>query len=215
MLDALIDDMPMIFSYCHMKPHVCYDFRCAYTINLSVRRQDFIDAGGFHEQIRPVYYEDLAFGCRVLGPERKGIWHEPAARVLHRHSLTLDQYLDREELLGLMAPVVAQHCPQAFARLMANRCVETITRDFQAWSKGNKSMYPALYRKVRQACEMSEQTLGQGETRMSAMTALHQLHIPLKLLAFRLGFLRGLDLVDDEHWQARRAKGLWRSLVES
>ena len=203
----------MIFSYCHMKPQVCYDFRCAYTINLSVRRRDFFDVDGFHDQIRPVYYEDLAFGCRILGAERKGVWHEPAARVVHRHPMTLHQYLDREELLGLMAPVLAQHCPLAFGRLMANRSVEGIADDFRRWRQDVKmSIYSPLYTKVREACVQSQAVLGQGSERISSIERLHRLHLPLKLAAFRQGFLRGLELRDDDCWQERRPTGLWRPL---
>jgi hypothetical protein len=43
---------------------------------------------------------------------------------------------------------------------------------------------------------------------------IYQMHVPLKRLAFRLGFLRGIDLVDDAHWQERRPASLWRKIVE-
>ncbi len=164
-LDALIDSMPMIFSYCHMSPHTWYDFRCAYSLNLSLRREDFLGCGGFHEYLRPVYYEDLAFGCRLLGPERKGVWHEPAARVLHRHPLTLEEYLDREELLGLMAPVLARECPEAFARILANRSVEQITRDFRTRMQGDTGIYVTLYRRLREKLSVPLTNLGDGVQR--------------------------------------------------
>ena len=80
--------------------------------------------------LRPVYYEDLAFGYRMLGPSRSGVFYEPAARVLHRHPTTLDQYLDREELLGLMAPVLGKVCPEAFAAIHGKEVPASLAAKF-------------------------------------------------------------------------------------
>jgi len=211
--DALIDNTPMIFSYCHMKPHTWYPFRIAYSLNLSVRREDFVACGGFHDELRPYYYEDLAFACRMLGPEREGVWHEPAAKVLHRHPLTVDQYLDREELLGLMAPILAKVCPKAFAKLLPGRDVAQIAKDFQSRLAAGKSVQPQIYRRLKE-CELTPQAnLGQGTEFQQKIQSLYQLHIPLKLMAFRMGFLRGLDLINDDQWQSRKPQGLWRDAL--
>jgi hypothetical protein len=214
-LDTLIDQTPMVFSYCHLHAQEWYSFRAAYSLNLSVRHEDFREAGGFPEPLRPYGYEDLAFGCRVLGPERKGLLFQPAARVLHRHPMTFEQYLDREELLGMMTPVLAKNCPQAFAVLMAGRSVEKIAADFRQKLAGDLALYRRIYQRLRHDFAQPAESLGEGETRRCAIDALYQLHIPVRLLAFRLGFLRGLDLVDDLHWQARKPAGLWRAIVEN
>jgi len=213
-IDALIDDTPMIFSYCHAVAEHWYPFRIAYSLNLSVRHADFVAAGGFPEEIRPYYYEDLAFGCRVLGPERAGLYYQPAARVLHRHPMTFDQYLDREELLGLMAPVLARICPEAFSVLMAGRSVDAIARDFREKLAGDASIYRRIYDRIQDHLAKPAETLGHGAARKQAIEALYRLHIPVKLLAFRLGFLKGIDLVEDQHWQRREPTGLWRTKIE-
>ncbi len=213
-IDAMIDGTPMIFSYCHVVPRNLYSFRVAYSLNLSVRYDDFLACGGFHDLIRPYYYEDLEFACRLLGPGRKGLFFDPDARVLHRHPMTLDQYLDREELLGIMAPVLAKTCPDTFAVLMAGRSVEQIAADFRHKLAGDPSVYQRIYQRLHNNLVLPADTLGEGESRRRAIDALFQLHIPVKLLAFRLGFVRGMDLVDDIHWQARKPAGLWRAMLE-
>jgi hypothetical protein len=210
-LDTLIDTTPMIFSYCHLRPHSWYSFQVAYSLNLSVRRQDYVECAGFPDLVRPYYYEDLAFGWRVLGPTRRGLYYQPAARVLHRHPMTLEQYLDREELLGRMAPVVARVCPEVFAVLMGGRVAEQIVRDFQEKLRGDTSIYQPLFRRLAYQLVQPAATL--GPARQRALDLLYQLHIPVKLLAFRLGFLHGVEQVGDEHWRERRPTSLWRTYV--
>ena len=39
---------------------------------------------------------------------------------------------------------------------------------------------------------------------------IYQMHVPLKRLAFRLGFLKGVKLAEDAHWQERKTEGLWQ-----
>jgi hypothetical protein len=212
-LDTLIDSCPMVFSYCHLTTKQWYPFRTAYSLNLSIRYQDFQEVGGFPEEIRPYYYEDLAFAYRVLGPQRAGVFYAPAARVLHRHPLTFASYLDREEMLGLMAPVLAQVCPDAFAALMAGRSVETIADDFRQKLAGDKTLYPPLFRHLQEKFTQPANTLGAGEGRTQAIQRLYQLHLPLRLLAFRVGFLQGLKWLQDQDWQRRRPSGLWRPWV--
>jgi hypothetical protein len=212
-LDTLVDTTPMIFSYCHAEPRHWYPFRIAYSLNLSVRYADYVACGGFHDQIRPYYYEDLAFGCRLLGPQRQGLFYEPDARVVHRHPMTFEQYLDREELLGVMAPVLARVCPEAFQVLMAGRAADQIARDFQTKLQGDTTVYRRLYHRLREKLALPAETLGRGQTRLRSIETLYQLHIPVKLLAFRLGFLRGMELADDGCWQQRKPAGLWRALV--
>jgi len=52
------------------------------------------------------------------------------------------------------------------------------------------------------------------EARELLLMTIYQMHVPLKRLAFRLGFLRGMELVGDERWEERKAVGLWRAVVE-
>ena len=83
----------------------------------------------------------MALAYRLLGAEKKGILYEPRARVLRRHPMTLDQYLDREELLGIMAPVLARQCAAAFDLLHGTRDVEALTRIFRDWVKMDGAMH--------------------------------------------------------------------------
>ncbi len=211
--DALIADTPMVFFYHQLQAGESYDFRHAWTLNLSVRYPDFLASGGFHDQLRPVYYEDLAFCFRLLGPTHKGIFFEPAARVLHRHPTTLSQYLDREELLGLMAPVLARVCPKAFAAIFKDPSAESLAAQFRLWVTMDRPMHRWIYRRLQEWASRPEESLDAGE-REQILTTIYQMHVPLKRLAFRLGYLRGMELADDSCWRQRQPSGLWRAFVE-
>jgi len=212
--DLLLDHTPMVFFYHQLQPGAWYDFRQAWTLNLSVRRADFLACGGFHEQLRPVYYEDLALAYRLMGHDKKGVLYEPRARVLHRHPLTLDQYLDREELLGLMAPVLARQCGAAFGLLHGTHDLETLSRSFRHWVKMDGAMHRWIYQRMREWTTVPAETLCTGDARQPLLLNIYQMHIPLKRLAFRLGFLKGLMLAEDSHWQERKSDSLWRDVVQ-
>ncbi len=213
-IDTLIDETPMIFSYCKLAPRAWADFRAGYSLNLSIRRRDFIEAGGFFEEMRPIFYEDLAFACRVAGPHAKAVWYEPAARVVHRHPMTFPQYLDREEMLGVMAPLLGRVCPPAYEVFFAGRAPATLAEEFRAKNAADPSVMRALYKRLAERLAAPAAALGAGDERRRAITSLYQLHLPVKLLAFRLGFVRGLELVDDARWLERRPAGLWRKILE-
>jgi hypothetical protein len=211
--DALLADTPMVFFYHQLEPGCWYDFRHAWTLNLSVRRADFLAAGGFPAELRPVYYEDLALGYRLLGKDRKGVLYEPRARVLHRHPTTIDQYLDREELLGIMAPVLARHCPPAFDMIFGTRDLQKLVLGYRDWVKMDAAMMRHIYRRLQEWTAVPADTLGAGEARQRLLMTIYQMHMPLKRLAFRLGFLKGIKLAEDCHWQERKPEGQWRSSV--
>lgn len=211
--DLLLAETPMVFFYNQLQAGAWYDFRHAWTLNLSMRRADFLACGGFHDDLRPVYYEDLALAYRLLGKEKKGILFEPRARVLHRHPTTLDQYLDREELLGIMAPVLARQCSAAFDLLHGTHDVETLTRSFRDWVKMDGPMHRWIYQRIQEWTKVPAETLGTGDARQRLLLNIYQMHIPLKRLAFRLGFLKGLQLAEDAHWQQRKPEGLWRKVL--
>ena len=200
----------MVFYYGGLKGGELYDFRHAWTLNLSVRAADFFLCGGFYELLRPVYYEDLAFGYRLLGPMRKGIFYEPGAVVTHRHPTTLEQYLDREELLGLMAPVFARECASAFAAIHGTADVGELAERFRAWVAMDGASHGWVYGRLKEWAELPEEVLGAGDGRERMLMTIYQMHVPLKQLAFRLGYLRGMELVEDARWLERQPRGLWR-----
>ncbi|HVX85081.1 MAG TPA: hypothetical protein VH253_09715, partial [Phycisphaerae bacterium] len=213
--EALLAETAAVFFYGGMKGGEWYDWRHAWTLNLSVRREDFLRAGGgggFEERLRPVYYEDIALGWKMLG-ERQGILYEPGARVVHRHPTTLEQYLDREELLGLMAPVVGRVCPEVFAKLFGGKGVEELAREYRVWTGMDGGMQRWIYERMKGWEGLEEGVLGAGEGRRRVLETVYQMHVPLKRLAFRLGFLRGMELAGDERWEERRAVGLWRGMA--
>lgn len=214
--DALLAETPMIFFYHALQPGNWYDFRHCWTLNLSVRAEDFHATGGFHEELRPVYYEDLAFGHRLLGNTRKGILYHPAARVTHRHPTTLEQYLDREELLGLMAPVLARISPEAFAALFGTADVARMARAYETWVGMDGPTHRWIYQRLADWACLDQTSLPpphDASNRRRLLETIYQMHIPLKRLAFRLGFLRGLTLADDRHWQERTPTSLWRQIL--
>jgi hypothetical protein len=206
-----------VFFYGQLEAGGWYDFRHAWTLNLSVRRSDFVACGGFPEQLRPVYFEDLAFAYRLLGKDKKGILYEPRARVLHRHPTTVDQYLDREELLGIMAPVLARHCSGAFGMLHGTRDVEALTHAFREWVKMDVSLHRWIYERLKEWTAVPAAALQAlpGPQRQQVLMNIYQMHVPLKRLAFRLGFIKGMKMAEDLHWQERKAEGLWRGVVQT
>src|SRR5207253_8054982 len=115
-----------------------------------------------------------------------------------------EQYLDREELLGIMAPVLARHCPAAFQVLFGTRDLETLLRGYRAWVKMDAPMMQHIYRRLQEWTTVPAETLGRvggGEARQRMVMSIYQMHMPLKRLAFRLGFLKGIKLAEDSHWQ--------------
>jgi len=214
--DVLLAETPMIFFYSKLVAGEWYDWRHAWTLNLSARADDLRACGGFHEELRPVYYEDLAFGHRMLGPTRAGVLYRPEARVVHRHPTTLGQYLDREELLGLMAPVLGRVVPEAFGALFGVKEAGLLVRDFEIWTGLDSTMHRWIYQRLQEWAGMAAEALPRdaGE-RSRVLNTIYQMHVPLKRLAFRLGYLRGIELVRDEQWQERVPAGLWRKVVEA
>lgn len=213
--DVLLAETPMVFFYNALEAGKFYDFRHAWTLNLSVRRKDFVQCGGFAKELRPVYYEDLALGYQLLGPDRKGILYEPAAQVEHRHPTTLEQYLDREELLGLMTPVLARVSPGAFLAIHGVLDIGAMAKAYQGWVKMDGASHRWIFTRLAEWAKMPEAAiagLSPAERERMLMT-IYQMHVPLKRLAFRLGFLRGMELMADARWEERRAAGLWRTIL--
>ncbi len=215
--DALLAETPLVFFYGQLTPGRGYDYRHAWTLNLAARMADLRMAGAggpFVEAIRPVYYEDLVMGRRVMGA-RKAVYFDDGPRVVHRHPTTLEQYLNREELLGLMAPVVARHAPEVFADLWGGKTVEELACDFRTWTAMDAASHRWVYDRCAEWAAQPEAALGAGEDRERVLMTIYQMHVPLKRLAFRLGFLRGLELVDEARWEERRPAGLWKAVVEA
>lgn len=211
--DALKEHTPMVFFYQQMKPHELYDFRHCWTLNLSVRYADLDRAGFFQTRFRPYGYEDVELGFRLLGGEKKAIYFEPEAEVVHRHPMTFDNYLNREELLGLMTPALHDLNPALFEKLFGREGLEALARRYREWAQMDRAGQGWIYRRMEEWNGLPAAVLGQGAGRERLMMTLYQMHVPLKRLAFRLGFLRGMELRADAQWPERVVKEDWRAVV--
>jgi hypothetical protein len=100
--DRLIAETSMIFFYDRMQPHGWYNFRHAWNLNLSFRREDAADVR-FDERLTPVNFDDVEWAFRLERERALRVWYEPAGRLVHEHRYTLDGYLEREAHLGRMA----------------------------------------------------------------------------------------------------------------
>lgn len=211
--DALLSDTPMVFFYNQLVGGEWYDFRHAWNLNVSVRYDDAVHAGGFEKLVRPVYYDDLVLSHRLLGSTKKGVFYQPKASSLHRHPTTLEQYLNREELLGLMLPVLAKRCPDIFRSLHGDRSIEELADEFRRWVAMDVASHRWVYQRLQEWATLPESSLGTGADATRLKLTIHQMHIPLKRFAFRHGVLRGLELVDDVHWEQRGPTGVWRQAI--
>lgn len=209
MFDAMLERTPAIFFYCQMKPQQWYDYRFCWTLNLSMMASDFKKLGGFSDKLFPYGYEDLELGYRLMGAERKGVFYDADIRVTHRHPMTFDQYLMREEMLGLMGPVVFQIAPGMAANLFGTTDARALAQQFEPWVKMDAPMHQWIYRRMNEWVTRSESELSAPHG-PSLLSTIYQMHIPLKRLAFRLGFLRGMTISDP---QQRVTTGLWRDVV--
>ena len=212
--DVLKEESPMVFFYDRLEPNRFYDYRHAWNLNVSVRLSDFQRAGGFSTELRPYGYEDLDFAFKVMG-EKASVCYDPEARAMHRHPMTPDQYLDREEALGSVAPNLHRVNRQVFESLFGSSDLDSVADGYRSWISMDVASHRWTYQRLREWVDEPEQSLGMigsNERRRLLMT-LYQMHVPLKRLAFRLGFLRGLELMDDSRWQERGSKGLWREAI--
>jgi hypothetical protein len=213
--DLLKEETPMVFFYSQMQPHQFYDYRHAWNLNVSVRFSDFQNTGGFAQSLRPYGYEDLDFAFRVMG-ENAGVYYDPEATMKHRHPLSLDHYLNREEALGCVAPNLLGVNPRLFELLLGTQKIDLLARDYRAWTSMDIAPHRWTYQRLLDwANEPADALDALGpEARKRFLLTLYQMHIPLKRLAFRLGFLRGLELMDDARWLQRGSKELWKKAIE-
>jgi hypothetical protein len=216
--DKLKEWSPMIFFYGTLKPHECYNYRHAWNLNVSVRNSDFRRAGGFSTELRPYGYEDLDLAFKVMG-QKPAVYYDPSALVVHRHPMLLDDYLNREEALGSVAPVLSRVNPKVFELLLGTSDLDKLASDYRVWTSMDIAAHRWTYQRLSDWVNEPRPDFGgknpgdcQDATHM-LMMALYQMHIPLKRLAFRLGFQRGLELMDDSRWQERGSRGLWKQAI--
>jgi cellulose synthase/poly-beta-1,6-N-acetylglucosamine synthase-like glycosyltransferase len=213
-IDALKEESPMVFFYAQLEPHKYYNYRHAWNLNVSVRGEDLRRVGGFCDALRPYGYEDLEFAWRLMG-SKAAVYYDPAATVTHRHPMTFDEYLNREEGLGTVAPVLYRVNRELFQALFGPRDLDSLAGDFRVWTSLDAASHRWTYQRLSEWCNLPDAELGASgsDQRRRLVHTLYQMHIPLKRLAFRLGFLRGLDLLDDSKWLQRTSQGLWKQAI--
>ena len=79
----------------------------------------------------------------------------------------------------------------------------------------DEPMHRWIYQRLREWAAVPAESLGEGDARQRILMNLYQMHVPLKRLAFRLGFLKGMKLAEDAHWQERQAESLWRNIIRN
>ena len=185
----------MIFFYDRLQAERHYDFRHAWNLNLSVDRQLLAALDGpFASSLRPYMYEDIESAYRMIG-DRSEVYYAPAARAVHNHRHTFDQYLQREAMLGVMAP-------QLFAVNPA--CFHAVFRQ----------NLDALVELARYAVRIDAPDEGRSLRHLRDLAArpasgsshdpdtFYVAHLPLKRRAFRVGLLAAVA-EPDIPWQER------------
>lgn len=195
--DEMIARTRMIFFYADLKDGRDYDFRHAWNLNLSVRR-DLLPSGSpaFDEAFRPCMYEDLVFAYRLRGGAAK-VHYVAAARAPHRHRHTLRGYFEREAMLGVMAPVLAEVAPECFAAIFG--CA---LEDGVAAARAAVGLDHADKRRVLSHLRKATAPGVTGEVDHVLLDALYHAHLPLKRQAFRRGLLAALDHPETD-WRKR------------
>jgi hypothetical protein len=212
--DVLKEETPMIFFYHGMTAGESYDFRHVWTLNLSVRYADIEALQFFNPVFRPYGFEDLDLGHRLMGAAKQ-VYYDPTCAVIHRHPMSFDQYLQREALLGTMAPVLHAANLPAFEALYGTPDLDALAETFRTWLQLDRPSHTWTYRRMQQWARLPADVLGTGPERDRLAMTLYQMHVPLKRFAFRTGFLRGMELRDDADWQWRsRAANEWRVALD-
>lgn len=141
--DKLVRETSMVFFYDRMHealargeagPEHDWGFRHAWTLNLSLPRQEFERVGGFDERLTFACYEDLEFARRVHSGGGVPVLYRPDCVVHHDHRITPDSYLARERLMGRAALQLAAAAPECareiFGRDIASREELEYSREF-------------------------------------------------------------------------------------
>jgi hypothetical protein len=187
--DRMIQTTSMIFFYDQMRPESWYDFRHAWTLNLSLPRH-FTERVQFDENLKPVNFDDLEWAFRLQHGEDLRVWYTPAPRATHHHRYTFEQYLDREHALGRMAVLLWRCNPACYQAIYGtpldqdevDYCHQFVTHESRREPQIRQTLDAII---ARRPDELSTDPAVQNEM----IQALYLAHLPLKRLAFRRGVL--------------------------
>lgn len=191
--DCMVRCTSMIFFYHRMLPHCWYNFRHAWTLNLSVEHS-YLQQVPFDERIRPVNYEDLEWAYRLEHGPGLRVWFVPQARVRHDHRYTLQQYLDREAQLGGMAALLWQANPACYREIFGgpldNTFVDYCRRFVATEGRSEDDMRRRLQALIGRPLE---EFSSEAQMQQELAESLYLAHLPLKRLAFRRGLLASAE----------------------
>lgn len=190
--DRMIQTTSMVFFYDQLIPHHWYDFRHAWTLNLSMPRRIF-DTFQFDEALQPVNFDDIEWAFRVELQAGLRVWYAPEAVAVHDHRYTPEAYFRREAQLGRMAGILAGCNPACFGAIFGSACDPEFRRYCRDYVKVEGRREAAQ----RAALEsIWSRRIADGAMTDAALAdlirSLYLAHLPLKRVAFRRGLLEFL-----------------------
>lgn len=196
-MDELIARTRMVFFYEGLVDGHDYDFRHAWNLNLSIRRDRLAAlAGPFAEELRPVYYDDIELAFRLMGDAPRVRYHAAAVAV-HDHRYSVRGYLQREALLGVMATVLHEVNPACYAAIFGDPPAEIMEAALPALRLDARDHARAAVHLLHRCAEpwRGDDTL---------IPTLELLQVTVKRRAFRVGMRAALDQ-PDRPWPERPA----------
>jgi len=198
LFDRLVRDTSMIFFYDRMHEAMArgeagaehdWGFRHAWTLNLSLPRQDFERVGGFDQRLTFACYEDLEFARRVHSNGQVPVLYRPECIVHHDHRITLESYLARERLMGkaaLQLAAAAGECArEIFGRDITSHEEQEYSREFV---KREQTLADRL-RKSLEAMSTIPAGAVDGPLATVILRTMYEHHLLLKRWTWRKGLL--------------------------
>lgn len=186
--DELLQSTSLMFFYDRLRAGQWYNFRHAWTLNLSGRRELLVRER-FDERLAPVNFEDLEWAFRL---ERRAIrvYYHPAAHVEHHHRYDLERYLLRERQLGMMAVRLAQVNAGCFRAIFKSDLDESLLAYCADFCAREAADAESLRQFLAGELARPAATLPADDSaRRSALQTLYFAQRPLKRHAFRRGLL--------------------------
>ncbi len=185
--DGLLRDTSMIFFYDQMTPGESYGFRHFWTCNASAPREMIMDAGGFEERLRPVFFEDCELAFRIEKSVGSRVHYHAAAKNVHDHRLTWSDYCRREQCLGRVAAILAEVNPACFEAIYGTADADGLAENYESWLSQGREEHEAAERRMAEWGTRSLAEVGDWE---ALREELYQLHLPMKRRLFREAFVR-------------------------
>lgn len=194
LFDRLIRESSMIFFYDRMDaalsrgevgPDHDWGFRHAWTLNLSLPRTVFDQAGGFDARLRFAMFEDLEFAYRTNAIAGAPVIYRPSAIVEHDHRISVDDYFARERKLGLAAWELAGASPRCAADVF-RRDIRSSAEIADCRAFIDREREPAA--RARELMHTWENARSDSVS-ASELPALYESHLIAKRWEWRMGLL--------------------------